>query len=119
MVLKREDHLKAVIDGLGRIVASCQLRAAVALLDINVVSHHFFAQFLSALYGLRLEVMDRIQANFPAVDLGDDTNRVAYQVTSDKDGRKVQHTLDMFVKKELHKRFDKVKILILGERGGK
>lgn len=118
MVFKREDALKSVVDGLAWLEASCRLRGLLHLFDNNVLSHHFLCRLLNGLYGYKLELMDRIQSNFPAIDLGDTENRKAYQVTTEKSGTKVQHTLDKFVEHELHAKFDKLKVLVIGERQG-
>lgn len=116
MVFKREDALKSITDGLAWIAKSCELRGLLRLFDNNVLSHHFFCRLLNGLYGLKLEVMDRIQGNHPAIDLGDAEQRVAYQITTEKAGAKVQHTLDMFVKHGLQRKFDTLRILVIGER---
>jgi tetratricopeptide (TPR) repeat protein len=116
MVFKREDVLKSMADGLAWLAASCKLRGSLHLFDNNVLSHHFFCQLLNGMYGFKLEVMDRIQSNYPAVDLGDTENRIAYQVTTEKSGAKVQHTLNKFVEQGLQAKFNKLKVLVIGER---
>jgi hypothetical protein len=60
--------------------------------------------------------MEQIQANHPAIDLGDVQKRVAYQVTADRSSEKVQHTLDKFVEKGFEKQYDRLRILIIGNR---
>lgn len=116
MVFKREDALKSITDGLAWIAASCETRGLLHLFDSNTLAHHFFCRLLNELYGLKLEVMDRIVANFPAIDLGDAENRRAYQITTEKSGPKVQQTLDTFVRHGLQARFDKLQVLVIGKK---
>ncbi len=47
-------------------------------------------------------------ANYPAVDLVDDQKRVAIQVTSNADAKKVKHTIKQFQKHGLFKEYDKL-----------
>lgn len=116
MVFKRTESLRAITDGLGRIVHTCALQGLLKLFDDHVQAQHFFCRLLNAIYGLQLQQMDQIQANYPAIDLGDPTNRVAYQVTAEKGRDKVQHTLDKFVEHGLQATYDTLKILVIGDR---
>jgi len=116
MVFTRADALGAIADGLAWIKASCEQRGWLKLFDNHMVSQHFFCRFLNAAFNLRLVEMDQIQANYPAIDLGDSTNRIAYQITSERRGDKVQHTLDKFVEHGLDKQYDTLRILIIGDR---
>ena len=116
MISMREDALKTTIDGLANIETACRLRGLAGLLDLNRVLQHFFSRFLSELYGLSLVELDRIQPNFPAIDLGDKDGRQCFQVTSDKSGEKVQATLDKYVEKRLYEQYGPIRILVIGER---
>jgi hypothetical protein len=116
MALLRGDLLRTITDGLGWVKNTCELQGVLKLFDSHVVSQHFFCRLLNCVYRLRLEKMDQIQANYPAIDLGDSANRIAYQITTERGGDKVQHTLDMFLKHGLEKMFDTLKILVIGER---
>ena len=66
----------------------------IRLLDGNTISHELFCRLLSEIYDLNLVVLDRIQANFPAIDLGDEANKRSFQVTADKRSDKIQTTLE-------------------------
>ncbi len=118
MVFKRAESLRAITEGLGRIVSTCALQGLLKLFDNHVQAQHFFCRLLNAIYGLQLQQMDQIQANYPAIDLGDPANRIAYQITTEKGGDKVQHTLDKFVEHGLHNTYDTLKIFVIGERQG-
>ncbi|OWK35480.1 SMEK domain-containing protein [Fimbriiglobus ruber] len=116
MVLKRTHALTFVADGLSLIKASCEQRGILGLFDNHKVAQHFFCQLLNAAYGLELVEMDRIQDNFPAIDLGDFNAKIAYQITATKRGDKVQNALDTFIRHQLNEKFTSLRILILGDR---
>ena len=60
----------------------CELRGLIHLFDTHTISHDFFCRLLNEIYDLKLVVMDRLQANFPAIDLGDETNKRSFQITA-------------------------------------
>jgi hypothetical protein len=116
MVFKRTDALAVIADGLGWIKMSCEQRGLLKLFDNNVVAQRFFCQLLNATFDLDLKVMDDVRTNYPAIDLGDSTNRIAYQITTEKRSDKVQSTLQKFVQHGLDKQYDTLKILVIGDR---
>jgi hypothetical protein len=116
MVFKRTDSLEAIADGLAWIKMSCEQRGWLKLFGDHVVAQHFFCRFLNAAFDLNLVELDQIRANHPAIDLGDAGNRIAYQITTERRGDKVQHTLDQFVQHGLEKQYDTLRILIVGNR---
>jgi hypothetical protein len=116
MVFKRTDALSVIADGLAWIKMSCELRGLLKLFDNNVVAQRFFCQLLNATLDLALKVMDDIRTNYPAIDLGDSTKRIAYQITTEKRSNKVQNTLDTFVQHGLNQHYDTLKILVIGDR---
>ena len=116
MVFTQTDSLGAISDGLAFIKTACEQRGWLKFFDNHVVSQSIFCRFLNTAFNLSLVEMDQIKANFPAIDLGDSTNRIAYQVTSERGGDKVQHTLDKFVEHDLDKQYDTLRILIIGDR---
>lgn len=116
MVLKRQDALNTILDGISWLAMSCQRRGELHLFDANTISHEFFRRFLNEVYGLQLFVMDRIQDNYPAIDLGDESRRHAFQITSDGLSDKIQATLDMFIKHNLHKKYDRIQVIVIGRK---
>jgi hypothetical protein len=52
----------------------------------------------------------------PAIDLGDETAKVAIQVTATPDSEKIKHTLAKFLEHELHHIYERVQIYVLTER---
>ncbi len=112
----RTESLTEIADRLGEIKSSCELRGFLHLFDNHTIAQHFFCRLLNAVYGLELIELDNIEENFPAVDLGDTTRRIAYQVTTEKVSEKVTKTLDRFNQHNLNEMFGTLKILIIGDR---
>jgi hypothetical protein len=116
MALKREDALKLVTERIAWLATLCEVRGAIHLFDGNTISHEFFCRLLNEIFGLKLVVLDRIQANFPAIDLGDETNKRSFQITADKSSEKVQTTLNMYVKRDLAKTYGKMQVVVIGKK---
>ena len=74
-------------------------------------------QLLNLVYDLDLKDLNDEQRNFPAVDLGDDGAKIAFQVTSAVNEDKVQATLDKFSAHGLNARFSQgVRFLSLSHK---
>lgn len=86
--------------------------------DINRISEVILLPLLSRCFGYaNLENLNSAEYfNYPGVDLGDTTARVAVQVTSTSASKKVKETLAQFVDKELYKQYDRLIIFILTEK---
>lgn len=85
--------------------------------DINKVGEHLSRQLLNKIYGFQLEDLNRIQANFPGLDIGDQArDLIAYQVTSRTDRRKIIEGLETVVKNGYDKTFTNgIRFLILND----
>src|SRR5438874_1954500 len=101
MRLKREDALKTISDGIAWLVSQCKIRGPMHHFDANTVSHQFYCRFLNELHDLNLVVLDRLSPNFPAIDLGDESAKRAFQITADKSSEKIQSTIDTYAKHDL------------------
>src|SRR5690606_17135557 len=65
-----------------------------------------------------LRNLNREQANFPGIDLADDTRRVAVQVTATADIGKLKYTLEQFLSRDLHQRYDRLIVYVLTAKQG-
>lgn len=81
------------------------LQNAIDFNDINKISEGLAANLLNAIYGYSLKNLNEETRNFPAVDLGDDVAKIAFQVTSTTNSQKIQSTLEGFVHNQLAERF--------------
>ncbi len=115
-MLEREQFLKLIVARLSWLANECELRGFLHLFDANTISHELFRRLLNELYGLQLIQTDQIQQNFPAIDLADEGNKQAFQITTEKDGAKVQKTVTAYVKHGLAERFGHLRILVIGRK---
>ena len=93
-----------------------KLETAVGHMDINHEAEDFYCGLLNTAFGWELSNLNALQMNFPAIDLADRKNRTAVQVTSTEGRKKVQDTLDKFFEKKLDKDYDRLIVLIIGEK---
>lgn len=64
--------------------------------DNSVRSENFFARLLNAIYGYKLDNLNRIKPNAAVVDLYDTDNRISVQVTSQYKLPKMKSCLKSF-----------------------
>jgi hypothetical protein len=92
-----------------------QVELAKDRTDINIVSETVLLPLFSEVYGYdSLENLNYTQGeNYPGIDLGDKTARVAFQVTATANSEKVKRTLRKFVEYRLYEQYDRLIIYIL------
>lgn len=86
------------------------------LQDINVQAEVFFRDFLNLALDFELKNINIVERNARAIDLGDESERIAIQVTSTPDLDKIKHTHDGFVASGLDGKYDRLIVLVIGER---
>jgi hypothetical protein len=103
---------------LSRFVAEVKGSTAMSHTDLDKVAETVLVPLFKQVYGFRmlqnLNFSDGM--NFPAVDLGDDEKRIAFQITSTSSSEKVKHTLEKFAAHQLYTRFDRLIVYILTEK---
>lgn len=117
--LAREDLIKRITLALCTLQAYVESVNRLRLFDINNVSEDFFAVFLGELFGLSLVNLNLGATTQPAIDLGDKDAKESVQVTSDGSKAKVRKTLETFRNHQLHKEYDRLRIVVIGRRVGK
>lgn len=71
----------------------------VNLTDINVICEEIFGKILNEIFDINLVSMSaEVSGNFIAVDLIDYDKKVAFQVTSRSDRKKIENTIAKFNK---------------------
>lgn len=97
-----------------------QVKLATAQGDtfLNTLAETFLIPFLKEVYDLpNLKNLNQTdKKNFPAIDLGDKSKRVAIQVTSTATSDKVKKTLSLFTEHRLYDHFDHLLIYIISEK---
>lgn len=109
-----ENELRDVIS---RIICQVNLATKQGRLDVNLSLEDALIPVLKEVFNLpRLVNLNSKQKNFPGIDLGDEYDRIAFQVTSTSGIDKVKKTLSVFLEHGFENNFDELFILILSEK---
>lgn len=113
---QREQDLKKIAQELAVWEVKIKNLNAVNLQDINIISEQVICELLNLVFGYQLKNVNAEQNNQPSIDLADNQNRIAFQVTSSGTAKKVKDTIASFVKYGLYDHYDQLFILVLGKK---
>ena len=121
MILTRERYLESIKERLALLQKNVKLENASLRFDLNRASEDFYANFLNLVYNYSLSNGNHVAKNLAAIDLVDEKNRIAVQITSNASYQKVKHTLRMFNSKYYKGKpykdsFDRLIIFIITEK---
>jgi hypothetical protein len=94
---------------------------ALGLFDSNRGAQDFFRQLLELVCGYgELKDLDKLndKTNYYAIDLGDKTAKVAFQITTDSSSTKIKDTIEKFNTYKLYDEYDRLIIFIIGKKRG-
>ena len=115
--MTRQELLQRSTVLFGRFVNEVKVSNAAGLFDINTIAEDFLIPVLKIAFDCPdLRNQNRIQMNFPAVDLGCKTSRTSIQITSDSSSSKVRETLQKFESNNLSSDFDSLYVYVITER---
>lgn len=83
--------------------------------DINRYAEDFYCELLNKAFGWKLHNLNQDNRNQPAIDLADDTNKIAVQVTSSTGRSKITSTLKKFFDGNLDVQYDSLIFMVIGE----
>ncbi len=87
------------------------------LYNINDRAEYFFKPLFSKLFGLdSLINLNDIKENFPGIDLADEKNRVAIQVTSQTTLEKIKNTASIFIRNKYYEKYDRLIVFMINEK---
>jgi hypothetical protein len=112
----QEELQKKICDFLATLEVAVRNRSSLGLFDQNLIAQSFMAKFLNTIYGYNLVNLDQGSKKYPAVDLGDFHRKVAFQVTSIEDSRKIKESLEIFIHSKIYQEFDHLRFLIIGKK---
>jgi len=104
-----------IVDNLSSIQIQVENRCAIGLTDLNKYLEDFFKEILNRAYGLSLVNLNSSRSNEPSLDLGDETNSIAFQVTSQKTVQKINSTLSKLTNDQISQ-YQKIIILVIGKK---
>src|SRR4028118_840604 len=115
-----EQSLKRINELMAIFVTEIEGCTAMGLTDPNKVAENILIHIIAEVYGYRnLENLNFTKgSNYPSLDLGDETARVAFQITATPDLKKVKDTLKKFIEHpdKLYEKYDKLIIYILRKK---
>lgn len=114
--MNKEVYLKNIAENLALLSREVSILNAVNLSDINIIAEDFFPGLLNLIYGYELKNANHLEKNAPAIDLIDQKNRIAVQVTSDNSSTKIKHTIEEFNKSQAYHLYDRLVVLILTQK---
>lgn len=119
MTFKKQTLLQSIADNLSFNSGSIALENALGLFDSNRGAQDFFRQLLELVCGFKnLKNLDKLndKTNYYAIDLGDESARVAFQITTDNSSTKIKDTIKKFNKYKLYEKYDRLVIFIIGKK---
>lgn len=111
---EKEILLKKIIDKFSTLELKISYHNSINLTDINIFSETFFAELLNIVYDYKL--VSCKNHNQASIDLIDDKNGIAFQITSIKKKKKVQDTLNSFYAQNLYINYPILNILVMGKK---
>lgn len=111
MSLKRKADLDRITEILSYLKSQVELSNPGNLTDTNIYAENFYRDFLNVVFGYNLSNINILDPNSAAIDLGDEDNKIAIQVTSTSDLTKARNTVKKYNHKNLHKKYDTLIIL--------
>ena len=115
--MTRQELLQRSSTLLGRFAYEVKVANAMGRFDINTIAEDVLIPIFAIAFNCPdLCNQNRIQMNFPAVDLGCATSRTSIQITSDSSSSKVRETLEKFDSHGLGSDFDSLYVYVITER---
>nr|WP_298377959.1 SMEK domain-containing protein [uncultured Halomonas sp.] len=109
--MNRQDCQKSIIYTLTWLSTQVEVHNKLNLTDVNIHAENFYRDLLNLAFGYNLVNINIIDPNAAAIDLGDEGNRFAIQVTSTSTLEKTKHTVKKFIEKKLYEKYDHLVIL--------
>jgi hypothetical protein len=113
--MNRQKLIDEISEQLAILNHKVKLQNGLNLTDLNIHAENFFRDLLNLLFGFRLCNCNADSHNAAAIDLRDDDNRIAIQVTSNSRREKIQSTVESFCEQGLDESYDRLVVLLLGE----
>ena len=115
-VLNIDRRIQRITDALSIVTNNVKLHNSRGRTDINKEAEDFYCGLLNIILDKNLVNLNLLEMNFAAIDLADDEGRICVQVTSTEGRYKVDKTLEKFFAKDLNLDYDRLIVLIIGEK---
>jgi len=115
--MNRKDYLESIKKCFVRLVTEIKVNNSLGHFDINSIAENVYIPILSYVFSCPdLINLNRIEYNYPAVDLGCTQSNMCFQITSQSGSEKVINTLQKYKEHGLDKEFDRIIIYIITEK---
>ncbi|GKX66879.1 SMEK domain-containing protein [Inconstantimicrobium mannanitabidum] len=115
-MIKRSKKVEEIIKGLALLQYYIKFNNKLSKYDVNKDCEYFFCDLFNIAYDLELSNMNRIQKNYPSIDLGSTNDKISVQITATTSKKKVDETIQGFEDKELYKEYKELWIFTLFEK---
>lgn len=112
------DSRNRIIQLMSTFVYEINSEASMGKTDRNKAAETMLIPLLNEVYGWSLENVNCSEDNnnYPGIDLGDQREGIAVQVTATPDLEKIKHTLKQFIKYDQYLKYPRIIIYILKEK---
>jgi hypothetical protein len=118
-MITRGYFIGQIIDELTAVSHQVQARGRLHLFDLNTYLENFFRDVLNIAFDYHLINLNDERSNNPGLDLGDETEGIAFQITSTKTSAKVNDTLEAVCDNpELIKKYPRIYVFVVQEKQG-
>jgi len=116
--MNQQKSLIRIAELLARFKISTNILNSNAQLDINIIAEDILIPVLNIAYDCKLGNAKYIEddSQFPAIDLLDRTNKIAFQITSSSDMKKVRKTIKGIIDNKFYNEFDVFYIYIITQK---
>src|SRR6266852_4456498 len=118
LMLAKDDLIRDIRKGLAALRAYIEPGGSLNLTDINVQAEDFVAGLLNAIHGWGLVNTNKATANYPCIDLIDETRKIGVQVTSETTSAKVSDTVDCLNTNNLAGRLSQLMVFMVVKKQG-
>jgi len=108
----REKYLKVITRAISAWKSEIELRGDLNLYDSHILAQYHVKRLMNLVFGYKLNDLDNEARNQIAIDLGDDENKIAVQVTANTRRTKIEETITKFNNNQLYSRFNKLYIFM-------
>lgn len=115
-MITRGYYIGQIIDELSSITEKVRNRAKLGLTDIHVHLEDFYRNIINITLDLNLNNLNQERKNSPGLDLGDEVEGIAFQITGTKSSKKINKTLEKASSQA--SKFPRIKILTLQNKQG-
>ena len=117
-----QENLDYIIDAFSIWKTKIHLSNKLGLYNLSTLSENIIRDLFNIIFEkdhYSLQNANLFTPNVDSIDLKDEINKVAVQVTTNNTYNKIKHTVNLFVENQHYLKYDKLLIVIIDERKGK